>query len=170
MIHRIGVPFLLSVLILVPAASSDESTILKEVSTDDLEAHAREIIQHVRPGGSSGEFAAIEYTVETLKADGIPVEVMEFSAYVSDPVRCEARLKTQGAEPITCLTQALAEPTDEGGLSGRLVDCGTGTVTDYQRVDVKGKIALVEALAYPSPRRRRGKVRCRRGCILFAHR
>ncbi len=106
-------------------------------------------VSYVQPGGSSGEFAAIEYIVETLEADGIPVEVMEFSAYVSDPMRCEARLKTQGAEPITCLTQALAEPTDEGGLSGRLVDCGTGTVTDYQRVDVKGKIALVEALAYP---------------------
>lgn len=149
MIHRIGVPFLLSVLMLVPAASSDEPTILNEVSTDNLEAHAREIIQYVRPGGSPGESAAIDYIVETLDADGIPVEVMEFSAYVSDPVSCEAKLKTQDAEPITCLTQALAKPTDDGGSSGWLVDCGKGTVADYRGVDVKGKFALVEALAYP---------------------
>ncbi len=150
MIHRIGVPFLLGVLLFMPAAASDESTILKEVSTDELEAHAREIIQHVRPGGSPGEFAAIDYIVKTLEADGVPVEVLKFSAYVSDPVRCEARLKTRDAGPITCLTQALAHPTVEGGLSGPLVDCGKGTVADYRRVDVKGKIALVEALAYPS--------------------
>ncbi len=150
MIHRIGVPFLLSVLIFAPAASSDESTILKEVSTDELEAHAREIIQHVRPGGSPGEFAAIDYIVKTLEADGVPVEVLKFSAYVSDPVQCKARLKTIDAGPITCLTQALAQPTVEGGLSGPLVDCGKGTAADYRRVDVKGKIALVEALAYPS--------------------
>jgi hypothetical protein len=123
--------------------------LLAEVRTGELERHAREIVRHVRDGGSPGEHAAVDYVVKALEADRIPVQVYEFRAYVSDPGRCSMRV--EGAEPKApkCKTQALAWPTPAGGVRGDLIYVGEGEQRDYQNVDVRGKIVLVNALPLP---------------------
>src|SRR3989304_1270340 len=76
-------------------ARTEEKDLLPEVSRQALEEHAREIVQHVRPSGSPGEVAPIDYIVRTLRGDGISVEVLEFEAFVSDPLRGSLRLEGQ---------------------------------------------------------------------------
>ncbi len=137
---------------LVPLSlrASDEKALLAEVQPGELERHAREIVRHVRDGGSPGEHAAVDYVVRTLEADGIPVQVYDFRAYVSYPRSCS--LRVEGAEPSTapkCKTQALASPTPPGGVRGELIYVGDGEKRDYDGVDVQGKIVLLNALPLP---------------------
>ena len=124
--------------------AADEASLLGEVDAQALERHARAIVMHPRDGGSPGENAAVDYVVETLRADGIDVEVHVFPGYVSNPGRCA--LRVEGAEPSepTCLTQALAASTPQSGVSGELVYVGGGTPSDYENVDVEGKVVLLE--------------------------
>jgi Iap family predicted aminopeptidase len=122
---------------------------LGEVSSKDLERHAREIVRHVRPSGSPGEFAAIDYIVSELRADGVPVEVHEFSAYVSDPVRASFAIESGKPIDFPALTQAFSASTPSSGVSGEIVDMGRGTPADYARVDPRGKLVLVDGLADP---------------------
>ena len=129
--------------------AADEASLLGEVDAQALERHARAIVMHPRDGGSPGENAAVDYVVETLRADGIDVEVHVFPGYVSNPGRCA--LRVEGAEPSepTCLTQAHSASTPQSGVSGELVYVGGGTPSDYENVDVEGKVVLVNALPLP---------------------
>ena len=130
-------------------SAPDESALLAEVDRNELERHAREIVKHRRDGGSPGEHAAVAYIVDTLKADGVSVEVHDFPAYVSDPGSC--LLRVEGAKPRSpkCKTQALAAPTPPGGVDGEIIFVGAGEEADYDNVDVEGKVVLVNALPLP---------------------
>lgn len=128
---------------------AQEASFLAEVRAVELERHAREIVRHVRPSGSPGEFAAIDYIVTTLRSEAIPVELYEFSAYVSDPVRASFRIEAGETEDFPALTQAFSASTGPAGVSGEVVDCGKGEPVDYARVDVRGKVVLVDGLADP---------------------
>jgi N-acetylated-alpha-linked acidic dipeptidase len=133
-------------------AAEEEASLLAEVQPAELVRHAREIVRHQRPSGSPGEFAAIDYIVTTLRSEAIPVEVYEFSAYLSDPVRASFRIEPsagRGAQEFPALTQAFSASTGASGVSGELVDCGKGEAADYGKVDVRGKIVLLDGLADP---------------------
>ena len=120
-----------------------------EVSSKELERHSREIVRHVRPSGSPGEFAAIDYIVAELRTEGVPVEVHELSVYVSDPVRASFRLDSGTPVDFPALTQAFSASTSASGVAAEIVDLGRGTSADYTRVDARGKLVLVDGLADP---------------------
>jgi hypothetical protein len=138
------IPFILA-LLLQPSSASW----LSEVSPDELERHSREIVRHVRPSGSPGEFAAIDYIVSELRADGVPVEVHELSVYVSDPVRASFRIETEPPVDFPALTQAFSASTSPSGVVAEIVDLGRGREADYSRVEARGKLVLVDGLADP---------------------
>src|SRR5262245_7983203 len=117
------VPFLLTLVL--------QSAWARELSPEELERHSREIVEQVRPSGSPGEFAAIDYIAGRLRADGIPVEVFELSAYVSDPGRASFRLESGTALDVPALTQAFSASTAASGVEAEIVDLGRGTPADY---------------------------------------
>src|SRR3990172_9581449 len=137
------------VLALVLQSASTSSPWLRGVRPDELERHSREIVQHVRPSGSPGEFAAIDYIVAELRAEGVPVEVHELSVYVSDPVRASFRLESETPLDFPALTQAFSASTSASGVAAEIVDLGRGTSADYSRVEARGKLVLVDGLADP---------------------
>jgi N-acetylated-alpha-linked acidic dipeptidase len=120
-----------------------------EVSPGELERHSREIVRHLRPSGSPGEFAAIDYIVSRLEAEGVPVEVHELSAYVSDPVRASFRVESEPPLDFPALTQAFSASTPSSGVTAEIVDLGRGTQADYSRVEARGNLVLVDGLADP---------------------
>jgi hypothetical protein len=125
------------------------SSWVDEVRSKDLERHSREIVQHVRPSGSPGEFAAIDYIVGELRAEGVPVEVYEFSVYVSDPVRASFRVESETPLDFPALTEAFSASTSATGVTAEIVDLGRGTAAEYSRVEARGKLVLVDGLADP---------------------
>jgi hypothetical protein len=125
------------------------ATWLGEVSPDELERHSREIVRHVRPSGSPGEFAAIDYIVRELRADGISVEVHELSVYVSDPVRASFGIGSEASVDFPALTQAFSASTSPSSVVAEIIDLGRGREADYSRVEARGKLVLVDGLADP---------------------
>jgi hypothetical protein len=141
--------FLLPLLLTTTSTSSAQQSWLAEVYPGELERHAREIVRHVRPSGSPGEFAAIDYIVATLRAGGVPVTVHEFSAYVSDPVSASFRIESPGTREFPALTQAFSASTGASGVSGEIVDVRKGAPSDYASASVRGKLVLADGLADP---------------------
>jgi Iap family predicted aminopeptidase len=132
-------------------AAVDEAKLLAEVRPDELKRQAEPIVKEVRPSGSPGEIAAIDAIVKTLRADGIPVEVYKFSAYVSDPVRASFAIESPEPKEFPALTQAFSASTPPSGVSGTIVDVGNGAPADYAKVKsaVRGKLVLANGLADP---------------------
>jgi hypothetical protein len=72
---------------------------------------------------------------------------MSHEAYISLPGR--ARLEVGGQTP-DCITHSFSQPSGPEGLRGTLVYVGNGTPADFAKVDLRGRIALLENIANPA--------------------
>lgn len=115
-----------------------------EVDAAELRRHAEAIVRHQRPSGSAGENAAIDYIVETLRAEGVPVEVHTFQAYTSDPV--SARIEVPGTD-FTPRAITLSFSTSTRGLEAELVDLGSLRDLPELEVGTGERVALPAAVA-----------------------
>ncbi len=96
-----------------------------------LEVQAAAIVEHERPSGSPGEFAAIDHIVETLTSAGVPVEVHEYQAYASTPISASIEVPgTDFAPPA--ITYSFSVSVE--GLEAALVD--VGSLRDLPRLQV----------------------------------
>ena len=130
----------------------------ERLQIDALEAHTRAIVAYERPSGSTGENAAIDQIVAVLRDDGVPVQVHEFEAYVSDPVRAAVALAGR-ERTFAAITAAFSGSVQ--GLEAPLVDLGgvadlpPPDVASGERLvvtegpDLQGKVALVRGLPMP---------------------
>lgn len=126
-----------------------------QLTAERLLEHAYEITRHVRPSGSPGENAAIDYIVSRLEEAGVPVEVHELLAYASDPVSAHVEVPGTRFAP-DAITMSFSGSTE--GLEGVAVDVGSldelptlvpGTgerlvIEETHALDhVRGKVAVV---------------------------
>jgi hypothetical protein len=136
-------------------AQSLAAAVKDAITSERLDAHAFEITRHVRPSGSPGENAAIDYIVGRLRAEGVPVQVHELMAYTSNPVSARVEVigtrfapdaitmsfsgATEGVEAVAVDLGELRDlPTLELGTGERLV------VRDTRGFDhVRGNVAVV---------------------------
>ncbi|HEX7002963.1 MAG TPA: M28 family metallopeptidase [Trueperaceae bacterium] len=118
--------------------------LLHQVSEANLDSHLDWCSGVRRDTGGPGEEKMVDYIVETLRKDGVPVTVHEHDAYLSYPRH--ALLEVLGPEPmkIRCLTHSFAASTDRNGLTGSL-----RYLPDKNMKDGAGRIALVDGLAMP---------------------
>ncbi|MGH7428621.1 MAG: M28 family peptidase, partial [Candidatus Methylomirabilaceae bacterium] len=132
-----------------------ESRLRSAVSSRRLAAHLKRFSALHRDTGGPDERAAVTYIVETLRGQGIAVQVHEFRGFVSLPGR--ASLEVRSAQPLSlpCRPRSFSANTPPGGLEGELVFAGsleedrstmifarTGEEADYDGVDARGKIVL----------------------------
>ncbi len=94
----------------------------QHITPTRLERHTRAIVAHERPSGSLGENAAIDYIVETLRAEGIRVDVHEFLAYASDPFAAQLEVVGHDFTP-RAITASFSASADR--LEAALVDLGS---------------------------------------------
>ena len=92
------------------------------VTPAGLEEQAAAIVRHQRPSGSAGERAAIDHVVETLRADGVDVEVHTYQAYASTPIAASLDVVGSSFSP-DAITYSFSAPAD--GLEAELVDGGS---------------------------------------------
>jgi hypothetical protein len=147
------------------AVSALANAVTESVTSQSLEAHARAIVQHERPSGSTGENAAIDHVVQTLRAAGVAVEVHTFEAYASDPISAIVEIPRTGLSfeaitvsfsasvpelvaPVVDLGELNDLPSLELGTGERLVLEGEGIESPFTRShpDLSGSVALVEGL------------------------
>ena len=144
------------------AAQDLAAQIRQQITVDGLRVHTEAIVRHQRPSGSTGEFAAIDHIVATLRADGVPTQVHSFLAYTSDPISAVVELVGNPGFRPQAITAAYSGTA--ASLEGDLVDLGdVNDLPDFERTTVEvlrlstsgsaawldGKIALVRGLPMP---------------------
>jgi len=136
------------------------------ISKDRLLEHIRRMtdIAPQRLSGSEEERRIVSYFKEVLEKDKVPVTVHEIDAYVSFPGQSNLELISPEARIIPCSTFAQIKPTGEEGIEGQAVYAGQGALDDYQNLDVRGKIVLVE-LSYSPPRPEKVRIAMSKGAI-----
>ena len=128
--------------------------------------HTRNISQYYRSHGSSGYHSALEYIHDEIKKiglDEVTVETFPLNSlgadnvqYTTDgfypawePISVESSIVSPVNEKIvsysdtpTCITW-YSKSTPPGGITAEICDIGSGlSVSDYDGIDLKGKIAL----------------------------
>lgn len=104
-----------------------------------------------RLAGTAAEYEAGKWIADEMRQIGLkdvtieafPVDAWEFKGASVMVNSSERETETLRAGSFTCL-----EGTSEEGISGELVYVGVGTKEQYEGVDVKGKIVLVDTDSY----------------------
>ncbi|HLJ61387.1 MAG TPA: M28 family peptidase [bacterium] len=135
----------------MPVRSLDvgERTLVEAVSADRLMAATRAISQWVRLSGTPDEAQAFDWIEERLRAYGLETSRYLHPGLVSWP-ESATLTASAGAVRVPCATHAFAVSTPRGGLAGPLVYVGRGTDEELRRVDLRGKIALVDGIIAPN--------------------
>ena len=109
-------------------------TYLNSLGTSDL---------GFRLGGTSADDAAARYLVDKLRAAGFKNAHLE--AVPVDEWAVRDASVTVGDSTFVCSQFAGVPGTDADGITADVVYVGNGTAADYEGVDVRGKIVLVDS-------------------------
>ena len=139
---------------------------LKSISKDRLLEHVRRMtdLAPERLSGSEEEKKTVAYFKEVLEGDRIPVTVHEIDAYVSFPRESRLEVLSPESRKVACTAFAQIRSTGDEGLEGEVVYAGQGGLDDYQGLDAKGKIVLVE-LSYTPPRPEKLRIATAKGAL-----
>lgn len=94
-----------------------------------------------RTAGSDAEHKCADYLMDEMKEIGL-TDVQKIGTKCDKFQSNDASLKIEGTEISLKPVSYQCSGTD-GDLKAEIVDCGTGTLADYDGKDVKGKIVLV---------------------------
>jgi len=131
-----------------------EKSILSSISGQEMYRHLEWFNGVDRTSGTEGDYRAVDYVVDYLKKHGVHVDVYEFDAYISHPIRASLRLVHPEEREFRCKTRAMSASTVPQGVRAEVVYVPTrhggvglleGVAEDeYSGTDVAGKIVLSE--------------------------
>jgi hypothetical protein len=116
------------------------------VSADAMMAHLQEFAKRVKLSGTPEELESFRYLQATLDGYGYKTNLILHPAYISLPGAARLELGNQSPR---CITHSFSRPSAPGGTRGRVVYAGAGTPRDYEGLDVRGKIVLLDGMATP---------------------
>ena len=122
-----------------------DNKIVKRIKVENIYNHIAELSKNPRVAGTLGEDAAVEYIKSQFESYGYETEKQEFEIYsYTAPSLIELRVDGKTFEP---------EPIDftygvDGEVTADLVYAKLGAPTDFEEIDVQGKIALIERGTY----------------------
>src|SRR6185312_16269226 len=125
------------------------SEIVSGVSGAELKRHLNEIAQYVRLSGTDDEAKAFDYIESQLNSFGYKVSRYASDALIGYPGKSSLEITSPEREAIPCNGYSLSPLTSDEGVSGELVYVGGGHDSDYEGLDVRGKIVVSDGLAMP---------------------
>jgi len=125
------------------------------VRPERLARHLESFAGVRRDTAGPGERQAAEYIAGRLREAGVPVEVHEFDAFLSYPIRATLEVLEPERLTVPCLTHSFARPTGPNGVVAELAD-----VADGQVERGAGRAVLVGGLATPVTVLRASRVGC----------
>jgi hypothetical protein len=138
-----------------------------EVSAARVRTHVERIVTEIphRAAGSENGRRMAEYARDALLEAGVAdARVHELPAIVSFPRHADLRLEAPRSVSIAANTLGHSTETPAEGIRGDLVYVGSGAFTDYEGLDVRGKIILTE-LSYSPARHEKQRIAALKGAI-----
>jgi hypothetical protein len=121
-----------------------EKKVEADYSVDEVRKHLEYLTTLTRMAGTGDELKAAHYIKGKLDEYGVDSEIYEFDAYISHPGKAELEVLSPVQKFLSCLPWIFITPTPPEGIEAELISVGKGWDKDYQGVDVRGKIVLVE--------------------------
>lgn len=120
-----------------------EKKVLAEYSSAEVRKHLEYLTTLTRIAGTEDEQKAANYIKRKLEEYGLEAEIHEFDGYISQPGEAFLKVLYPVQTSYPCLSLAFIAPTPPNGIEGELIHVGEGFEKDYERLNVKGKIALI---------------------------
>jgi hypothetical protein len=121
-----------------------EKRVLAEYSRCEVRRHLELFTTLTRISGTDDELKAACYIDKKLNEYRVDSDIYEFDAYISYPRKAEFEVLFPVRKSFPCLTQAFVASTPPEGIEAELISLGRGLKKDYQGVDVRAKIVLLE--------------------------
>jgi len=123
-----------------------EEKILAEYSDAEVRKHLEYLTTLCRMAGTGDELKAAKYIKGKLDEYGIDSEIHEFEAYISYPGKAELEILSPVKKTLSCLPRTFIAPTPADGIEAELISLGEGLEENYQGVNVRGKVVLIQPL------------------------
>lgn len=122
-----------------------EKKVLAEYSSDEVKKNLEYLTTLTRIAGTEDELKAAEYIKAKLEEYGIDAKIYEFDAYISHPGKAELEILSPVQKFFPCLAHAFIASTPPDGMEEEIICVGKGLEEDYQGVDARNKIVLIES-------------------------
>jgi hypothetical protein len=116
------------------------------VSALAMMGHLAEFARRIKLSGTAEELESFRYLQATLDSYGYRTELIQHDAYISLPGRARIEI---GTETPDCITHSFSRPSAPGGTRGKVVYAGRGRAEDFAKLDVLGRVVLLESIANP---------------------
>ncbi len=123
-----------------------EQALMAEVSEEQLMEYNHGVAKFIRNSGTEEELESFKYIEAELNKAGIATEMFFSDGYISLPL--EAKIVMNG-KSYECLTHAMSTCVTD--LTAEVVYAGKGKEADYEGLDVKDKLVVVEGLCMGIP-------------------
>jgi len=122
-----------------------EEEILKEISPEEMLQTVEFLSERIggpRLPGTPKEYNAAVYVKNRFESYGVPAEIEELDCYVDRSVESQLRILSPEMKDVICESFGWSFSTQPGGVTSDVVGLDYGTLEEYRRVDVAGKIIL----------------------------
>ena len=121
-----------------------EKIILREYSDKEVRKHLDYLTTLNRIAGTEDERKAAHYIKSKLEEYGVDSELYEFDAYISTPGKSSLEILSPVQQIIPSFPRIHIAPTPPEGIVAELVSLSRKTADEVQKMDVAGKIVLIE--------------------------
>ncbi|VEF48841.1 aminopeptidase [Bacillus freudenreichii] len=128
------------------AAQAFDNKVVKKIDKERIYQHVYDLSVDIgiRVAGTEGEMAAVNYIANQYRSLGLEVEIQPFELQTyQNPT--SVSVSVQGSNlALSPRVFSYSPSTAAEGITGEVVFAGLGGVEDFEKVDVNGKIALIE--------------------------
>lgn len=133
---------------LEPVDRATEAKLIDRIDPERMDDHLDAFEGLKRHSGTEDEWTASEYVVDTLEEYGVEAELLEYEAYISNPVDAAVEVTAPTQRSIDeAITTAFSAATPSAGVHGEVV-----RVEDLEALapgSLDGKIAFATGLPRP---------------------
>jgi hypothetical protein len=124
-----------------------EKKVLKDVSKKKCWEHVKWFAEKgEKLSGTPINEKSVDYILDTLKRLGVKATAPKFDAWLGFPNNKDCKLTVLEPEKraLKCVTLAQSYSTSPEGIEGELIYVKGGSLKDYQDINARNKITLVE--------------------------
>ncbi|MCJ9750766.1 M28 family peptidase [Neorhizobium sp. BETTINA12A] len=109
-----------------------------------LMGHIHEFGKRVKLSGTAEELESFRYLERQIASYGYRTQLLSHDAYISLPGKAAVEID---GDAIRCITHSMSASTPGEGISAQVIYVAEGTEADFEGIDVKGRIILVDGIA-----------------------
>lgn len=135
---------------LTTARPYDPQSPVAAVSAARMMADLQRLAQWTKVAATPSEAASLAFVRSRFADAGFKTEIIWHDAYISVPGDAHVM---HGETRLTAITHSMGRSSPPTGLTGRVIDLGSGEEADFAGKNLAGRLVLVDGIAMPASAR-----------------